>query len=94
MKMHEWLVKSLRRPMFTGTGRFVALEASELESERGASILSMINKQSLRKLTLEDVHVRGMNAANDVIDYYDSRFTPKGLREAAKLILNPGARCW
>lgn len=83
--MHEWLQRALVRPVFTGSGQLRALEASELEGERGASIMTAINRIAQRKLTLEEVHIRGMNAANNVVDYYDSAFTVRSLKQAAKL---------
>ena len=85
MRLHEFLERALRQPRFVGTGRLIALEPERLDAERSGDLMRAINKLSLRTLLLEDVHIRGMNAANDVIDHYDSRFTVKGLRQAAKI---------
>jgi len=85
MKLHEWLSRALRTPVAGATGRLVRLEPADLEGERLTGRLSAINKWSRRDLKLEDVHVYGMNGANDVIDYYDSRFTTRGLKEVAKV---------
>lgn len=84
MKLHDWLATSLRLPIYAGTGRLTPF-AMEADHERQASVMNAINRVALRKLNPEDVHVRGMNAANNVIDYYESRFTEKGLRQAAKI---------
>jgi len=84
MTLHEWLAQALRTPVAGATGRLVRLEAEELDAERLTGRLSAINKWSRRDLKLEDVRVYGMNGANDVIDYYDSRFTTRGLKEVAK----------
>lgn len=84
-RLHDWLARALRSPIGEGTGRIVALEGSALEGERLTGRMSAINKWSKRDLKLEDVLVFGMNGANDVIDYYDSRFTVRGLKEVAKL---------
>lgn len=92
MKLHDFLAGALRKPMHVGTGRLITVGADVLggddtEDSRAvrAAVETQINKFSLRSLKLEDVHVRGMNAANNVIDYYDSRFTEKGLRQAASI---------
>lgn len=86
MKLHEFLTRALRTPVYAGTGRIVAIEPELLgNEERRDGVMRAINKISLRTLRAEDVHVRGMNAANNVIDYYDSRFTEKGLRQASKI---------
>lgn len=84
MKLHEWLSRALRAPVVKTTGRLLCLEPADLEGERLTGRLSAINKWSRRDLKLEDVRVYGMNGANDVIDYYDSRFTTRGLKEVAK----------
>lgn len=85
MKLHDWLARALRAPVSSRVGDLFAVEEiGEAEAERLAGRLSAINKYAQRRLALEDVYVRGMNGANDVIDYYDSRFTTRGLREVAK----------
>jgi len=85
--LKTWLQDALKHPTTESVGRLLADE--ETAAERLAPRMSKINKIALVPLGPDDVFVRGANICNNVIDYYDSRFTEKALRQIARLI--PGA---
>ena len=86
MDLKGWLRQALQEPYGTGVGsvfRVAPLEKAEDEAQRLTLHLGRINKIALEPLRVEDVEIFGANFANNVIDYYDSRFSDRGLKQLA-----------
>lgn len=86
MRTKAWLMDALRKPCGVRTGPLLEVVRGEAET---ADVLKAIGKFTRVKPTEETVGFAGAAVCNNVVDYYESRFTEKSLRQIRGLL--PGA---